>query len=324
MRIEHLEVFYYVVRAGGFSKAVYLIPSKVTQSTISEHVIMFEAQTGVILIVRHPGGRRFELTPAGQDLYMRIKPFFDMLHDWRTTRRTKAGHRLRVGASNYIVQEYLQTLLLILEKAFPDVDITLHTGTRDDLEARLRADALDVCIAAVEQPFADLSHHPLLTLEPVLLVPESLPFRTAEEVLKNRGQMERLICPPADEALTRCALRELENRGVPPPRVSYAPDIASVPVMVAGRQRCGVCLSLPKFVHYPGIRALPLPIPRLNLVAHWSAKNSPALEAYLELLKLEAVKVASVLGAVKPAVPGERRGESNKLRAKSRHPRAKS
>lgn len=297
MRVEHLEVFYYVCRAGGFNQATRLMPYTVGQPTLSAHIKSLEEQTGLTLFTR-PRGGSVALTAAGRKLYGEIAPFFDKLD---ATRREKAGHHgpeLRIGASQFVLQEYLLPFIALLEGAFPTVRLTLRQGSVDQLEGALRADEIDLAIAAVDQPFAGFSSHRLMSLAPVLLVPVTSRITDANTLLAQNPIAERLICPPADEGVSKIFERELRARGIQWPCAIRAASTALVPHMVGGRKCAGLCLGVNRLTKCPGIRSLPLDgFAALTLVAQWSPKNSPTLNRFLELIQAAAPKVASTIAA---------------------------
>ena len=76
MNIHHLELFYYVARHGGISEAVRNMPYGLQQPAMSAQVIQLEEFLGLPLFQRRP----FALTPAGEELYAFIQPFFENLN----------------------------------------------------------------------------------------------------------------------------------------------------------------------------------------------------------------------------------------------------
>ena len=75
MNIHHLELFYYVAKHGGISEGVRNIPYGLQQPAMSGQIIQLEEFLGTPLFQRRP----FALTPAGDEFYQFIKPFFDNL-----------------------------------------------------------------------------------------------------------------------------------------------------------------------------------------------------------------------------------------------------
>ena len=75
MNIHHLELFYYVARHGGISRAVRNMPYGIQQPAVSSQVLLLEEDLGAKLFERQP----FRLTREGEELYAFIRPFFENL-----------------------------------------------------------------------------------------------------------------------------------------------------------------------------------------------------------------------------------------------------
>ena len=75
MNVHHLELFYYVAKHGGISAAVRAIPYGIQQPAVSGQMRQLEDGVGAKLFERSP----FRLTPAGEQLFAHIQPFFENL-----------------------------------------------------------------------------------------------------------------------------------------------------------------------------------------------------------------------------------------------------
>ena len=75
MNIHHLELFYYVARHGGISRAVRRMPWGIQQPAVSGQMLQLEEAVGARLFERQP----FRLTPEGEELYAFVQPFFGNL-----------------------------------------------------------------------------------------------------------------------------------------------------------------------------------------------------------------------------------------------------
>src|SRR5512145_349213 len=117
MNIHHLELFYYVAKHGGISEAVRNIPYGIQQPAMSGQIIQLEEFLGVALFQRRP----FALTPAGQELYDFIKPFFSNLQPVADKLRGGTAHHIRVGASEVVLRDHLPDVLDSLRKKFPSL-----------------------------------------------------------------------------------------------------------------------------------------------------------------------------------------------------------
>ena len=72
MNLHHLELFYYVARHGGISRAVRHMPYGIQQPAVSGQVLLLEQDLNTKLFDRRP----FRLTTDGQELYDFVRPFF--------------------------------------------------------------------------------------------------------------------------------------------------------------------------------------------------------------------------------------------------------
>ena len=73
MRYAQIRAFHHVALHGGFSRAAAAL--HVSQPSISEQVRQLEQAHDVLLFQR--AGRQVRLTPAGEDLFLLTKRFFE-------------------------------------------------------------------------------------------------------------------------------------------------------------------------------------------------------------------------------------------------------
>src|ERR1041385_2433020 len=167
MNVHHLELFYYVARFGGISEAVRNMPYGIQQPAGSSQVIQLEEFLGVTLFQRRP----FELTPAGEELYKFIAPFFGNLD--RMTEKLQGGtaHSIRVGASEVILRDHLPMMLQEVRKKFPKLKMVLREGYQPQLEQWLDRQEIDLAFTLLNHKATGGSKaQRLLELQLVLLV----------------------------------------------------------------------------------------------------------------------------------------------------------
>src|SRR6266566_5160180 len=167
MNIHHLELFYYVARHGGISEAVRNIPYGIQQPAMSGQVIQLEEFLGVTLFQRRP----FALTPAGEELYEFIKPFFENLNPMADKLRGGISQHMRIGASEIVLRDHLPIVLQAVRKKFPKLKVTLREGYQPELEEWLQRRDLDLAFTVLDRkPPSGTGTLPLLKLPLVLLV----------------------------------------------------------------------------------------------------------------------------------------------------------
>ncbi|MDC0306320.1 LysR family transcriptional regulator, partial [Akkermansiaceae bacterium] len=95
MNIHHLELFYFVAKFEGITSAVRKMPYGIQQPAVSGQILKLEEKLGIKLFNRRP----FALTPAGEELYDYIYPFFSGLGDLEEKLRGDDGRHLRLAAT---------------------------------------------------------------------------------------------------------------------------------------------------------------------------------------------------------------------------------
>ncbi len=88
------------------------MPYGIQQPAVSGQIIQLEEFLGVALFRRRP----FVLTPAGQELFDFIKPFFDNLRPVADKLRGGVGQTIRIGASEIVLRDHLPGVLKVVQK----------------------------------------------------------------------------------------------------------------------------------------------------------------------------------------------------------------
>jgi DNA-binding transcriptional LysR family regulator len=122
LNVHHLELFYYVARAGGITPGLRLIPYGIQQPAVSSQLIRLEESIGTRLFQRRP----FSLTPAGREVFASIAPFFGHINDLGRRVRQEASEHLRLAASASVLREHLPALLKAMEIQTPGLRVTLR------------------------------------------------------------------------------------------------------------------------------------------------------------------------------------------------------
>jgi len=286
MNVHHLELFYYVAKHGGIMPAVRNIPYGIQQPAVSAQVAQLEEYLGVTLFQRRP----FALTPPGEKLYAFAQPFFSNLKKVADDLQGGQARHFRVGASTIVLRDHLPQLLTSVRKRFPGLKILLREGFPVQLETLLINDEIDIVITMIERkPPVGFKSLVLLDLPLVLLVEKNSHFRSAEELWKLDRISEPLICLPPHETMTKNFQGRLAEMGV-----EWFPSIeASSADLVEGYVANGLGIGLS--VNIPGkpllknVRALPLTgFPTAIIGALWRGKNSPLLDAFLDMARQRA------------------------------------
>src|SRR4051812_48434723 len=142
MNIHHLELFYYVARHGGISRAVRNMPYGIQQPAISSQVLLLEEDLGAKLFERQP----FKLTREGEELFAFVRPFFDNLVPVADKLRQQSAPALRIGASELVLRDYLPTVVERLRQHEPKLRLGLRSGFQKEVEKWLLDREIDLAI----------------------------------------------------------------------------------------------------------------------------------------------------------------------------------
>lgn len=286
MNIHYLELFYYVARFGGISEAVRRMPYGIQQPAISSQVGLLEDFLGVTLFQRRP----FQLTPAGEELYAFVRPFFDNLGGMAEKIRGGASQHLSLAASEIVLKQHLPNLLQQVRARFPKLKLTLREGYFSQALEWFARQEVDLSIGLFSgRPPVGLQHLPLFKLPVVLLLPTTSKLRRAEELWRRDRIQETLITAPSNEAILRAFQDGLAKRKVDWFSGIEVSSLDLVQTYVASGYGIGVSVGVPKATYLPGVRPLPLEdFPLLSFGAIWSGKPSPVVAAFLEVLQTAA------------------------------------
>jgi DNA-binding transcriptional LysR family regulator len=234
------------------------------------------------------------LTPPGEKLYEFIKPFFSNLDKMAGDLQGGQARHFRIGASTIVLRDHMPKLLTVVRKKFPGLKIFLREGFPAQLEALLANDEVDLVLTMIERkPPAGFQSLVLLELPMVLLVEKTSRFKSAAELWTLDKIAEPLICLPAHELMTKNFQARLAELGVewfPSIEASSADLVESY---VAGGLGIGLSVNVPGKPLLKNVRALPLAGFATALVgALWRGKNTPLLDAFLDMARQRAGEMA--------------------------------
>ncbi|MDP6207173.1 MAG: LysR family transcriptional regulator, partial [Roseibacillus sp.] len=169
MNIHHLELFYFVAKYEGITAAVRKMPYGIQQPAVSGQILQLERDLGVKLFNRRP----FALTPAGNELYDFLYPFFSRLGDMEACLKGEESRHLRIAASASAIRNHFPDLLVEMRREEPDVRFTLREVQPSDIHGLLLNQQIDLAISIIYgRHMEGLQSVELLKVPLVLLVPE--------------------------------------------------------------------------------------------------------------------------------------------------------
>lgn len=134
--LEHdlLRVFLAVVDSGGYTSAGQLLHR--TQAAISQQIRRLEDAAQVALF-EHPR-RLVQLTQEGRVLVEYARRLVALNDEALASLRSgEVAGRVRIGANNHYATHVLPPLLAAFSRAYPAVQVELHTGVAADMQERL-------------------------------------------------------------------------------------------------------------------------------------------------------------------------------------------
>ncbi|MHB8521745.1 MAG: LysR family transcriptional regulator [Limisphaerales bacterium] len=286
MNVHHLELFYYVAKHGGISEAVRNIPYGIQQPAVSGQILQLEDYLGVTLFRRRP----FELTPAGEELFKFIEPFFGNLQAASDRLRGEVAQQLRVAAAAPVLRDHLPELLQNVRKKFPRLKLVLREALQPESEGWLQNQQIDVAVTLLEgKPPGGITAVPLLSLPLVLLVPKTSRIKSADELWQRDKIGEALISLPANEPVSRHFQQGLARRGVDWFAAIEVSSLDLIETYVASGFGIGLSVAIPKTAMPATIRAVALPgFEPVVVGALCHGKLTPLTRAFLDELQVRA------------------------------------
>jgi len=291
LNVHHLELFYYVARAGGITAALRLIPYGIQQPAVSSQLTRLEESLGTRLFHRRP----FSLTPAGREVFEHVAPFFGQLGQLTGRVRQEAAQHLRLAASASVLREHLPALLKAIERQTPGLRVTLREATQHAAERMLREHEIDLAVVLIEnKPGAGIRCERLIKVPMVLLVEDASPFHTAAQILSAvKREPPPLIALPKREYLTQVFEKELASRHIAWPTRIESSGLELIEAYVGHGFGIGLSLDIPGRTPPPTIRELPLRgFPVLTFGALWSGRLPAPAAAFLDLARTRARELA--------------------------------
>jgi DNA-binding transcriptional LysR family regulator len=280
MNIHHLELFYYVARHGGISRAVRHIPYGIQQPAVSSQMLLLEEDLGTRLFERSP----FRLTEEGKKLFAFVRPFFENLDAVGARLRKQIAPHIRIGASELVLREYLPAVMQLLHQKHPQVRLSLQSGFTPQLEAWLRDRQIDLAVTPLEKrPPARLRCLRLMRVPLVLLVHRKAKYKSSAELWAQGRIEEPLITLPAVEVISRLFRKGLQRRRIEWPPAIEASSLELITQYVASGHGIGVSVNLPGVSRHPRVRILPLEgFDPVEVAALWHGEPTPLIRAVLE------------------------------------------
>ena len=295
LNVHHLELFYFVAKYEGITEAVRKMPYGIQQPAVSGQILQLEKNLGVKLFHRRP----FALTPAGDELYNFVYPFFSRLDHVANRLRGEESQHLRLTASAMVLMHHLPNVLDRIRSEYDGLRLTLREVKSSEVEAALQKQEADVAIAILQRKTGPgIRAVKLLELPLIILAPPGSDLQRFAALSKRAvgGQIqEPLISLPGHERVPQLFQEGLARRNLTWETSMEVSDLSLISEYVAKGFGWGVSVDIPG-VKMPGsVMKLRLPgdfLPLVIGVLH-TGDLKPVAARFLEVAKAYAREISS-------------------------------
>ncbi len=296
LNVHHLELFYFVAKYEGITEAVRKMPYGIQQPAVSGQILQLEKSLGVKLFHRRP----FALTPAGEDLYDFVYPFFSRLDQVAERLSGEESQHLRLAASGTVLRHHLPSVLQAVKANFPGLRVTLREVNSTDMEPALQKQEADVAITILHRKTAPgIKTTKILELPQILIVPKDARVTKIKDVFDSAmgGIINQpLITLPPNERLSQLFQDGLAKRNLAWETSMEVSEVGLIQRYVATGFGYGVTLKIPGIVLSDAVRAIPLPpndfAPVVIGILHTGNLKSVA-EDFVKVAKKQASELAN-------------------------------
>jgi len=208
-----LRVFEAVTRLGSMSRAA--VSLNTVQSNVTARIKAMEAKIGVPLFERH--GRGVSMTEAGKRLLPYAQRIIDLLSEAERVAKDDGSPsgNVTLGSLDTAAALRLAPVLSRYVAAFPDVELTLRTGTTRDLLQLVRDGEVEGAFVCGPVDLPDLEAEEVFTEELVVLGANGI--KSLSEALHDPGI--RIVVLKAGCSYRQRLEEIMVRRGVASPRV---------------------------------------------------------------------------------------------------------
>ncbi len=298
LNVARLKVLKEVAYRGSFSAAADAL--SYSQSAISQQIATLEAETGMMLLERHPRG--VTLTAAGQTLVGHAEGILARLDAAEASLSAIAGlrgGRLRMASFPTAGATLMPLAIATFRASYPDVELTLAEGEPEQIVPRLRAGELDLALLfefAGETPLQeDMTRVELLADPMYLALPREHPLAGKAELRLEDLAEEAWVQTSRSSPCARHVVRSCHAAGFEPSVTFESDDYQTVQGLVAAGVGVALIPELALSVLRDDIliRALSPAPPVRQVIAALpaGARLVPAAPAMLGILEAAAARL---------------------------------
>lgn len=217
--LRSLEVFFWVVKLGGFSRAAEKL--HMTQPAVSNRISQLEARLAVQLIDRSKHGHRSLLpTSRGLELFAYAERMLALQSEFlaRMAEKDELSGVVRLGTSETLVHTMLSALIKRIHEEHPAVTLDITVDISPQLQSALLEGELDIALLLGPVNAPGVHNIPLRQYEQVWVTSPDLPIQHAELSLADLAAWPLLSY--GRRTLHHLQVSELFSRaGLPPVRI---------------------------------------------------------------------------------------------------------
>ena len=195
-RLKQIRAFCQVVRSGSITVAAQKL--FLSQPSVTLQIQALERELKTTLFERR--GPTMRLTPDGEALYALAEPLVqgvDGLHaNFEAQHGRLESGELNIGAGESTILYILPEVVSRFTKAYPGIHLRLHNETGRDGLKMLKSDEIDFAVGSMLDVPDDITYQPLVTFDPVLIVPIGHPLAKKKKVTLEDVSDYGLILPP--------------------------------------------------------------------------------------------------------------------------------
>lgn len=195
-RLKQIRAFCQVVRSGSITVASQKL--FLSQPSVTLQIQALERELKTTLFERR--GPTMRLTPDGEALYALAEPLVqgvDGLHaNFEAQHGRLESGELNIGAGESTILYILPEVVSRFTKAYPGIHLRLHNETGRDGLKMLKSDEIDFAVGSMLDVPDDITYQPLVTFDPVLIVPIGHPLAKKKKVTLEDISQFGLILPP--------------------------------------------------------------------------------------------------------------------------------
>ncbi|MDD2705697.1 MAG: LysR family transcriptional regulator [Acidocella sp.] len=291
LELRHLKYFAAVAKEQNIGRAALSL--NISQPPLTRQIQQLEKLIGAPLFIRSMKG--VELTAAGQTLYADAKSILSLadlaVERTRRAARGKLG-RLDVGIFGTGMFDIVPRVLLKFRNAFPDVDISLHTMTKEEQVEALRQRRITIGFNRLVAKYPDIRSRVVMWERLVVGVPRSNKLADLEEISITDLAGQPLVLFPATSHpnFSDFVAHQCRKHGFIPQVVQEVGDAVTGVALVASG--FGVCIVPDSATHFKasGVVYVPLkesPPTMLDVSCLYLQDDpSPILREFLRVLEV--------------------------------------